>query len=109
MNRSTGSNGHDPANPGYFEFIPHDPANPVTISRDSPPHLVDLADLELGKEYELVISTYSGLCRYRVGDIAYLLPFQDLFFGTASALFFSLVLHFSIFNFLLYVRPRSKI
>ncbi|KAI3502305.1 hypothetical protein L1887_30339 [Cichorium endivia] len=53
---------HDPANPGYFEFIPHDPANSITISRDSPPHLVDLADLELGKEYVLVISTYSDGC-----------------------------------------------
>ncbi|KAK3032884.1 hypothetical protein RJ639_034932 [Escallonia herrerae] len=56
-------------NMGYFEFIPHDPDVPVTLSRDSPPRLVDLADVELGKEYELVISTYAGLCRYRVGDI----------------------------------------
>ncbi|KAL8546399.1 hypothetical protein ACS0TY_006214 [Phlomoides rotata] len=56
-------------NMGYFEFIPHDPANPVRLSCDSPPPLVDLADLEVGKEYELVVTTYSGLCRYRVGDI----------------------------------------
>ncbi|XP_073298424.1 probable indole-3-acetic acid-amido synthetase GH3.1 [Primulina huaijiensis] len=56
-------------NMGYFEFIPHDPNNPTTLSHDSPPQLVDLADLEVGKEYELVVSTYSGLCRYRVGDI----------------------------------------
>ncbi|KAK3019991.1 hypothetical protein RJ639_003339 [Escallonia herrerae] len=56
-------------NMGYFELIPHDPDVPVTLSRDSPPRLVDLADVELGKEYELVISTYAGLCRYRVGDI----------------------------------------
>ncbi|CAN4082980.1 unnamed protein product [Withania somnifera] len=49
-------------NMGYFEFIPHDPINPVQISHDSPPHLVDLADVELGKEYELVITTYAGLC-----------------------------------------------
>lgn len=50
-------------NMGYFEFIPHDGSD-----HDSG-HLLDLADLEVGKEYELVISTYSGLCRYRVGDI----------------------------------------
>ncbi|KAL1564201.1 putative indole-3-acetic acid-amido synthetase GH3.1 [Salvia divinorum] len=47
-------------NMGYFEFIPHEPVQ----SR-----LVELADVEVGKEYELVVSTYSGLCRYRVGDV----------------------------------------
>nr|GMC62746.1 probable indole-3-acetic acid-amido synthetase GH3.1 [Ipomoea batatas] len=40
-------------NMGYFEFLPHDPVNPVTVSRDSPPRLVDMADVEVGKEYEL--------------------------------------------------------
>ncbi|KAJ0097267.1 hypothetical protein Patl1_28590 [Pistacia atlantica] len=29
----------------------------------------DLAEVEVGEEYELVITTYAGLCRYRVGDI----------------------------------------
>lgn len=57
-------------NMGYFEFIPHDDsADSVKLSRDSPPWLVDLADVEVGKEYELVVTTYSGLNRYRVGDI----------------------------------------
>ncbi|KAK4346635.1 hypothetical protein RND71_032974 [Anisodus tanguticus] len=51
--------------------------NPVQISRDSPPHLVDLADVELGKEYELVITTYAGLCRYRVGDILQVTGFHN--------------------------------
>ncbi|KAK4714005.1 hypothetical protein R3W88_019912 [Solanum pinnatisectum] len=46
----------------YFEFMPHDSAN----SRDSPPGLVDLANVDMGKEYEIVITTYAGLCRYRV-------------------------------------------
>ncbi|KAK9049319.1 hypothetical protein SSX86_019071 [Deinandra increscens subsp. villosa] len=68
-------------NMGYFEFIPHDSANSVSNSvpnsDDSPPQLVDLADLELGKEYELVISTYSGLCRYRVGDILRVTGFHN--------------------------------
>ncbi|CAL5324590.1 unnamed protein product [Camellia sinensis] len=55
-------------NMAYFEFIPHDAAAaPLTL--DSPPRLVDLAGVEEGKEYELVITTYSGLNRYRVGDI----------------------------------------
>ncbi|KAK6128588.1 hypothetical protein DH2020_037663 [Rehmannia glutinosa] len=64
-------------NMGYFEFIPHDPANPVQLNRDSPPRLVDLADLETGKEYELVVTTYSGLCRYRVGDILRVTGFHN--------------------------------
>ncbi|KAK9949771.1 hypothetical protein M0R45_005285 [Rubus argutus] len=36
-----------------------------------------LADLEVGKEYELVISTYAGLCRYRVGDILQVTGFHN--------------------------------
>ncbi|CAI9111336.1 OLC1v1011545C2 [Oldenlandia corymbosa var. corymbosa] len=64
-------------NMGYFEFLPHNPANPCELSKDKPPKLVDLADVELGKEYELVISTYSGLCRYRVGDILLVTGFHN--------------------------------
>ncbi|KAH6760230.1 Auxin-responsive GH3 family protein [Perilla frutescens var. hirtella] len=64
-------------NMGYFEFIPHDPAKPVELSRNSPPRLVDLADVEVGKEYELVVSTYSGLCRYRVGDVLRVTGFHN--------------------------------
>ncbi|CAK9320427.1 unnamed protein product [Citrullus colocynthis] len=64
-------------NMGYFEFIPHDVSSPPTLSCDSPPRLVDLADVEVGKEYELVITTYSGLCRYRVGDILHATGFHN--------------------------------
>ncbi|KAK4488417.1 hypothetical protein RD792_004180 [Penstemon davidsonii] len=64
-------------NMGYFEFIPHDPDNSVSLKYDSPPRLVDLADVEVGKEYELVVSTYSGLCRYRVGDILRVTEFYN--------------------------------
>ncbi|WJZ91902.1 hypothetical protein VitviT2T_010938 [Vitis vinifera] len=63
-------------NMGYFEFLPHDPSAPP-LSRDSPPRLVDLADVEVGKEYELVITTYAGLCRYRVGDILQVTGFHN--------------------------------
>lgn len=55
-------------NMGYFEFLPHEPSAPKP-SRDCPPRLLDLADVEVDKEYELIITTYSGLYRYRVGDI----------------------------------------
>ncbi|KAJ6419803.1 hypothetical protein OIU84_029846 [Salix udensis] len=63
-------------NMGYFEFLPHDPSAPA-FSRESPPRLLDLADLEAGKEYELVITTYSGLNRYRVGDILLVTGFYN--------------------------------
>ncbi|KAI5576957.1 hypothetical protein BDE02_09G080900 [Populus trichocarpa] len=61
-------------NMAYFEFLPHEPAG---ISQDSTPKLVDLADVELGKEYELVITTYAGLYRYRVGDILRVTGFHN--------------------------------
>ncbi|KAF8410147.1 hypothetical protein HHK36_002669 [Tetracentron sinense] len=63
-------------NMAYFEFLPHDPSS-SGLTRSSPPRLVDLADLEIGKEYELVITTYAGLCRYRVGDILRVTGFHN--------------------------------
>lgn len=49
-------------NMGYFEFLP----NELSMTHRE---LVDLADVEIGKEYELVVTTYAGLYRYRVGDL----------------------------------------
>ncbi|CAI9765596.1 unnamed protein product [Fraxinus pennsylvanica] len=63
-------------NMAYFEFLPHEP-NSVGVARDSPPQLVDLADVEIGKEYELVITTYAGLYRYKVGDILRVTGFHN--------------------------------
>lgn len=63
-------------NMAYFEFFPHEPNAPA-LSRDSPPRLVDLADVEVGKEYELIITTYAGLNRYRVGDILQVTGFYN--------------------------------
>ncbi|GMH06382.1 hypothetical protein Nepgr_008222 [Nepenthes gracilis] len=64
-------------NMAYFEFIPLESSGSVS-SRSSPiPRLVDLAHVEVGKEYELVITTYSGLYRYRVGDVLYVAGFHN--------------------------------
>lgn len=60
-------------NMAYFEFLPHEPNSP----RDSARKLVDLVDVEVGKEYELVITTYAGLNRYRVGDILRVTGFHN--------------------------------
>lgn len=64
-------------NMAYFEFLPHDPNSTGSTRNSPPPKLVDLADVEVGKEYELVITTYAGLCRYRVGDILRVTGFHN--------------------------------
>lgn len=63
-------------NMAYFEFLPYEQSSSELI-HDSPPRLVDLVDVEVGKEYELVITTYSGLHRYRVGDILRVTGFHN--------------------------------
>ncbi|KAL6894681.1 hypothetical protein ACP4OV_008779 [Aristida adscensionis] len=62
-------------NMGYFEFLPIDEASGVA-SGDAA-QLVDLAHVEAGREYELVITTYAGLYRYRVGDILRVTGFHN--------------------------------
>ncbi|KAL8153109.1 hypothetical protein V2J09_010869 [Rumex salicifolius] len=64
-------------NMAYFEFLPV-----VEPSKEESPmaleeKLVDLVDVELGKEYELVLTTYAGLYRYRVGDILRVAGFKN--------------------------------
>ncbi|RZC93945.1 hypothetical protein C5167_016637 [Papaver somniferum] len=39
--------------------------------------LVDLADVKLGREYEVVITNYAGLYRYRVGDVLRVAGFKN--------------------------------
>jgi auxin responsive GH3 family protein len=57
-------------NMGYFEFLP------VGSAADAG-SLVDLARVEAGREYELVITTYAGLNRYRVGDVLRVTGFHN--------------------------------
>ncbi|KAF2538365.1 hypothetical protein F2Q68_00019180 [Brassica cretica] len=53
-------------NMAYFEFIPLGGSKAV-----------ELVDVKIGKEYELVVTTYAGLCRYRVGDILRVTGFHN--------------------------------
>jgi len=46
----------------YYEFIPE-----AYIGKDQP-ETIELKDVEIGRTYGLVISTFSGLSRYRLGD-----------------------------------------
>ncbi|XP_061369534.1 indole-3-acetic acid-amido synthetase GH3.6-like [Gastrolobium bilobum] len=63
----------------YFEFLPLNKKNEHTnsISHQEQEHLVDLVDVELGQEYELVVTTYAGLYRYKVGDILRVAGFKN--------------------------------
>ncbi|KAK9741828.1 hypothetical protein RND81_03G131500 [Saponaria officinalis] len=63
-------------NMAYFEFLPLDSTR-VSTRGDLSSKLVDLVDVEVGKEYELVITTYAGLYRYRVGDILRVTGFHN--------------------------------
>eukprot|EP01018_Ginkgo_biloba_P021825 Gb_04369 [translate_table: standard] len=61
---------------GYFEFLP--------LQRDdSPtPDLIDLVDVQIGQEYEIVLTTYAGeyfarLYRYRIGDVLRVTGFHN--------------------------------
>lgn len=47
----------------YYEFIPLEFAQ-----ADNPP-TVGLADVQVGKSYAMIISTNSGLWRYKIGDV----------------------------------------
>nr|KYP44310.1 Indole-3-acetic acid-amido synthetase GH3.6 [Cajanus cajan] len=64
----------------YFEFLPlHeiDGHSTNSISHVEQERLVDLADVKLGQEYELVVTTYAGLYRYCVGDILRVAGFKN--------------------------------
>ncbi|KAK9682676.1 hypothetical protein RND81_10G088500 [Saponaria officinalis] len=63
-------------NMAYFEFLPLDSTLSSTRG-DLSSRLIDLVDVEVGREYELVITTYAGLCRYRVGDILRVTGFHN--------------------------------
>ncbi|XP_047946554.1 indole-3-acetic acid-amido synthetase GH3.6-like [Salvia hispanica] len=53
----------------YFEFLP--------LHSNDDHELVDLANVKQGQDYELVVTTYAGLCRYRVGDVLRVAGFKN--------------------------------
>ncbi|KAL1821993.1 hypothetical protein ACET3Z_008771 [Daucus carota] len=71
----------------YFEFMPvrrnnvTGDTNSISMSEslneNEQQELVDLVDVQLGKEYELVVTTYAGLYRYRVGDLLRVAGFKN--------------------------------
>ncbi|KAJ9153683.1 hypothetical protein P3X46_027101 [Hevea brasiliensis] len=69
----------------YFEFLPVHRNNgvanfismPKSLNEKEQQELVDLVDVKLGQEYELVVTTYAGLYRYRVGDVLRVAGFKN--------------------------------
>ncbi|XP_028800664.1 indole-3-acetic acid-amido synthetase GH3.6-like [Neltuma alba] len=60
----------------YFEFLPVNRSNGAVNDKDQK-ELVELVDVKVGQEYELVVTTYAGLYRYRVGDILRVSGFKN--------------------------------
>ena len=50
----------------YYEFLPMDYIDCPAEERDH--HVLPLSDIELGKNYAMIISTACGLWRYMIGD-----------------------------------------
>ncbi|RZC46368.1 hypothetical protein C5167_039315 [Papaver somniferum] len=49
----------------------------TSIENEEQQEVVDLVNVQLGKEYELVITTYAGIYRYKVGDILRVAGFKN--------------------------------
>ncbi|XP_055817154.1 jasmonoyl--L-amino acid synthetase JAR4-like [Solanum dulcamara] len=59
-------------NIGYFEFIP------LRVTMDGlEPTPVGLAEVKLGEEYEIVVTNFAGLYRYRLGDVVKIKGFHN--------------------------------
>uniref|UniRef100_A0A2N9EC99 Indole-3-acetic acid-amido synthetase GH3.9 n=1 Tax=Fagus sylvatica TaxID=28930 RepID=A0A2N9EC99_FAGSY len=69
-------------NMGYFEFIPlgENGTMLMNVSEEeevSNEKLVDLVQVRLGCYYELVVTTFAGLYRYRIGDVLQVTGFHN--------------------------------
>ncbi|WOL07651.1 putative indole-3-acetic acid-amido synthetase GH3.1 [Canna indica] len=61
----------------YFEFLPLQCSGANGRIEFDHRDLVDLVDVKLGQEYELVVTTYAGLYRYRIGDVLRVAGFKN--------------------------------
>ncbi|KAL5796802.1 hypothetical protein ACOSQ2_001622 [Xanthoceras sorbifolium] len=57
----------------YFEFLPFDLEKREVIGEET----ADFSSVEIGKIYEVVVTTYRGLYRYRLGDIVKVVGFYN--------------------------------
>ncbi|CAJ1906667.1 unnamed protein product [Sphenostylis stenocarpa] len=56
----------------YFEFLPFN-MNEDNVSKET----VDLCSVEVGKMYEVIVTTYRGFYRYRLGDVVRVVGFHN--------------------------------
>ncbi|KAK8956338.1 putative indole-3-acetic acid-amido synthetase GH3.5 [Platanthera guangdongensis] len=69
-------------NIGYFEFIPlRERTESQEHTRDLMNHReqepIGLTEVEVGEEYEIIITTFAGLYRYRLGDVVRVTGFHN--------------------------------
>ncbi|MBA0802537.1 hypothetical protein Gohar_012820 [Gossypium harknessii] len=69
-------------NMGYFEFLPLGENGALAMDIDEEEavpndRLVDLVNVKVGSYYELVVTTFSGLYRYRIGDVLQVTGFHN--------------------------------
>ncbi|KAL4304742.1 hypothetical protein HN51_038880 [Arachis hypogaea] len=62
-------------NTAYFEFLPFN-MNDET-NNNVADEMFDLSSVEVGKMYEIVVTTYGGFYRYRLGDVVRILGFYN--------------------------------
>ncbi|KAH0887502.1 hypothetical protein HID58_063598 [Brassica napus] len=58
-------------NLGYFEFLP------VSETEETEEEPVGLTEVKIGQEYEVVITNYAGLYRYKLGDVVKIIGFYN--------------------------------
>ncbi|KAG9457491.1 hypothetical protein H6P81_001999 [Aristolochia fimbriata] len=59
-------------NSAYFEFLPFDFAT-LQVGKET----VDISSVEIGRTYEVVVTTFRGLYRYRLGDVVRVVGFHN--------------------------------
>ncbi|GAB2271789.1 Jasmonoyl--L-amino acid synthetase jar6 [Dionaea muscipula] len=62
---------------GYFEFIPLKEETGGSCDLRLEPEPVGLTQVEVGQEYEVIITTFAGLYRYRLGDTVKVMGFHN--------------------------------
>ncbi|KAF8074386.1 hypothetical protein N665_1107s0024 [Sinapis alba] len=64
----------------YFEFIPLGKNGTLSFDEEEEipcDKVVDLVNVKLGRYYELVVTTFAGLYRYRIGDVLQVAGFYN--------------------------------
>ncbi|XP_071739602.1 jasmonoyl--L-amino acid synthetase JAR4-like [Rutidosis leptorrhynchoides] len=64
-------------NIGYFEFLPLGEVDMGHMASPIEPKPVGLTDVQIGQEYEVVVTNFAGLYRYRLGDVVKVIGFHN--------------------------------